>query len=65
MMTIALLLALHNPRPAFSPAWLRLPVLRVVPDHESWLQMENGVPAQSRRRSRGELLQAALSDRAA
>lgn len=61
MMTMALLLSLHSPWPALSPAWLRPPVLRVVPAQERWLQMENGVPAQAKRRSRVDLLEAALS----
>lgn len=60
MMTLALLLGLHSPLPAFSTAWLRPPVLRVVPAAERCLHMEYGVPAQDRKRSRVELLHAAL-----
>ena len=61
MMTLLLLLGMHSPWPASSPEWLRPPVLRVVPMHDRWLQMENGLPAKARKRSRMELLQAALS----
>ena len=47
--------------PALTPTWMRPPVLRVVPAQERWLQQENGLPAQARRRSRVELIKAALS----
>ena len=61
MMTIALLLGLHTPWPALSPEWFRPPVLRVVPIRAQLLQIENGVPAQPKRRSRVELLEASLA----
>ena len=61
MMTLALMLCLHSPWPTLSPAWMRPPVLRVMPAQERWLQLEYGVPAKARRRSRVELVEAALS----
>jgi hypothetical protein len=61
MMTLALLLGLHAPWPTLSTDWFRPPVMRVVPVKAQLLQTENGVPAQSKRRSRTELLEAALA----
>lgn len=62
MMTLALLIGLHTPWPALSPEWFRPPVLRVVPVQAQLLQIENGIPTQSQRRSRVELLKAALGE---
>lgn len=65
MITLALMLSLHSTwptlLPALTPTWMRPPVLRVVPAQAQWLQQEYGMPAQARRRSRVELIKAALS----